>query len=287
MLNSCLVIGILAEKKVFNLQTAEDLVLFCFAWNGATYEVWTWIWIPCISEVFRSDFRFRQKPKYTFWLLTQFFLSFLHITFTKKSLDEDFSCPHVPLCWTRSVSCQQVSQVLSPGPSTGLACYQFSCVYQMSDLHKRRRGRFALAFMATAFILLSVRWFILQPFWHWEARSWHLCPLELHFPRSPPLLRFQCENSTHPLLSPFVSQLPHVHGCQPCCTPCMMCTTEFTCPRAFLVEHKRQEICFLSTCIKLWWKLWVCGLRPQFEVVLIAVLNLSTKMQTATWQNCG
>lgn len=157
----------------------------------------------------------------------------------------------------------------------------------MSNLHNRRRGKFALAFRAMAFILLSVRWFVLQPFWHWEARSWHLCPPGHHFPRSPPLLGCQCEKSTCPLLSPFVSQLPRVHGCQPCCPQCMLCTTEFACPRAFLVESKRQEVCFLSKFLKLWWKSWVDGHSAWFEVVLVALLNLSTRLQTTRWQNCG
>lgn len=89
------------------------------------------------------------------------------------------------------------------------------------------------------------------------------------------------------ILSSSVSRLPHVHGCQPCCTQCMTCTTEFTCPRAFLVEPKRQEVCFLIRYIKLWWKLWVRGHFAWFEGVLVTLLNLSTRMRTTTRQSCG
>lgn len=128
--------------------------------------------------------------------------------------------------------------------SWGLACSQFSLVFHwMSSLCNRGRGRLTLAFMAMAFmtLLLSVRWFVLQPSLHRETSCWPLCPSPVDcFPRSLPLLGWQYKNWTHPLLlicftaasrSRLVAALHAMYG---------RCTTGLTCPRASFVETKRQ-----------------------------------------------
>lgn len=127
-------------------------------------------------------------------------------------------------------------------------------------LLNRRKRRLTLVFMALAFVtlLLSVSWLVLQLSWYREAVS----PCDLLWITFQGL--YHCWDGsirTGPILSSSsVSWLTQVHSSWLCCTKCMTSVAQgLPAPGLLLWKQRDREICFLSMCIKLWWKWCILG----------------------------